>query len=210
MKSPSHVRLFATPWTVTYQATQTMGFSRQQCWSGLPFPSPGDLSDPGIEPESPALQADALPSEPPGKPNTAERICVTQTCLARNTKESPYSSHVLTPDIHSTFIKYSFRCHIHCEALPGKPVKITISDLSHFLCPFLTAFNHVRCHHLAYCMSEDCVPNQNTHIMLTSILPFVSFSLFYYILFLPRKESYKRIFFCKFVYFVYSWVRVMH
>ena len=44
-----------------------MGFSRQECWSGLPFPSPGDLTDPGIEPGSPALQADALPSEPPGK-----------------------------------------------------------------------------------------------------------------------------------------------
>ena len=45
-----------------------MGSSRQECWSGLPFPSPGDLPDPGIEPWSPALQADALPSEPPGKP----------------------------------------------------------------------------------------------------------------------------------------------
>ena len=44
-----------------------MGFSRQECWSGLPFPSPGDLPDPGLEPGSPALQADALPSEPPGK-----------------------------------------------------------------------------------------------------------------------------------------------
>jgi len=47
-----------------------MGFSRQEYWSGLPFPSPGDLPDPGIEPKSPALQADALTSEPPGKPNT--------------------------------------------------------------------------------------------------------------------------------------------
>ena len=46
-----------------------MGFSRQECWSGLPFPSPGDLPNPGIEPWSPALQADALPSEPPGKPS---------------------------------------------------------------------------------------------------------------------------------------------
>ena len=46
-----------------------MGFSRQECWSGLPFPSPGDLPDPGIEPRSPPLQADALPSEPPGKPH---------------------------------------------------------------------------------------------------------------------------------------------
>ena len=44
-----------------------MGFSRQECWSGLPFPSPEDLPDPGIEPGSPTLQADALPSEPPGK-----------------------------------------------------------------------------------------------------------------------------------------------
>ena len=54
-------------WTVAYQAPPSMGFSRQEYWSGLPFPSPGDLPDPGIEPRSPALQADALISEPPGK-----------------------------------------------------------------------------------------------------------------------------------------------
>ena len=59
------VRLFATPWTVAYHAPPSMGFSSQECWSGLPFPSPGDLPDPGIEPGSPTLQADALPSEPP-------------------------------------------------------------------------------------------------------------------------------------------------
>ena len=64
VKSLSRVRLFATPWTVTYQAPQSMGFSRQENWSGLPFPSPGDLPNPGIEPGSPALQTDALPSEP--------------------------------------------------------------------------------------------------------------------------------------------------
>jgi len=57
-----------TPWTVGYKAPQCMGFSRQECWSGLPFPSPRDLHDPGIEAGSPTLQADALPSEPPGKP----------------------------------------------------------------------------------------------------------------------------------------------
>ena len=67
VKSLSCVRLFATPWTVTYQAPLSMGFSRQEYWSGLPFPSPGDLPDPRIEPKSPALQADSLPSEPPGK-----------------------------------------------------------------------------------------------------------------------------------------------
>ena len=68
VKSLSHVRLYATPWTVAYQAPPSMEFSRQEYWSGLPFPSPGDLPDPGIEPGSPTLQADALPSEPPGKP----------------------------------------------------------------------------------------------------------------------------------------------
>ena len=68
VKPLSRVRLSATPWTVAYQASPFMGFSRQEYWSGLPFPSPGDLPDPGIEPGSPALEADALPSEPPGKP----------------------------------------------------------------------------------------------------------------------------------------------
>ena len=67
VKSFSHVQLFVTPWTAAYQALPSMGFSRQGYWSGLPFPSRGDLSDPGIEPRSLALEADALPSEPPGK-----------------------------------------------------------------------------------------------------------------------------------------------
>ena len=68
VKSFSRVRLFATPWTVAYQAPLSMDFSGQEYWNGLPFPSPRDLPDPGIEPRSPTLQADALPSEPPGKP----------------------------------------------------------------------------------------------------------------------------------------------
>ena len=68
VKSLSHVRLFVTPWTVAYQAPPSMEFSRQEYWSGLPFPSPEDLPNPGIEPGSPTLQADTLLSEPPGKP----------------------------------------------------------------------------------------------------------------------------------------------
>ena len=68
VKSLSRVRLFGTPWTVAYQAPLSIEFSRQQYQSGLPFPSLGDLPDPGIKPTSPALQADTLPSEPPGKP----------------------------------------------------------------------------------------------------------------------------------------------
>ena len=60
----SHVQLFVT---VAHQAPVSMGFSRQEYWSGLPFPSPGDLSNSGIDPKSPALLADTVPSEPPGK-----------------------------------------------------------------------------------------------------------------------------------------------
>ena len=68
VKLLSRVWLFVTPWTVAYEAPLSMEFSRQEYWSGLPYPSPGDLPDPGIEPRSPAWEADALPSKPPGKP----------------------------------------------------------------------------------------------------------------------------------------------
>ena len=62
MKSLSRVQLFATPWAVgVYYAPLSMGFSRQEFWSGLPFPSPENLPDPGTEPESPALQMGSLP-----------------------------------------------------------------------------------------------------------------------------------------------------
>ena len=60
-------------WTVAHQAPQSMPFSRQEYWSGLPCPPPGDLPDPGIEPRSPVLQTDSLPSEPQGKPSIAQR-----------------------------------------------------------------------------------------------------------------------------------------
>jgi len=62
------VQLFAIPWTIAYQALPSVEFSRQEYWSGLPFPSPGDLPDLGSEPRPSGLWADALPSEPPGKP----------------------------------------------------------------------------------------------------------------------------------------------
>ena len=74
MLSHCHVQLFETPWTVAHQAPQSMGFSRQEYWSELSFSSPGDLPDPGLEPRSPALQADSLPSEPPGKPPIAYHL----------------------------------------------------------------------------------------------------------------------------------------
>ena len=64
----SHVQLFANPWVVVCQTLLSMGFSRQEYWSGLPCPPPGNLPIPGIKPRSPALQVNFLPSEPPGKP----------------------------------------------------------------------------------------------------------------------------------------------
>ena len=67
----SHFRLLelsVTPWTVAHQAPLSRVESVQEYWSGLPWPSPGDIPNPGIEPRSSALQADSLPSEPPGKP----------------------------------------------------------------------------------------------------------------------------------------------
>ena len=67
----SCVQLFTTLWTVTHQPPLSMKFSRQEYWSGFPFPPSGDRPDPGIKPESPALQTDSLPTEPLGKPYNA-------------------------------------------------------------------------------------------------------------------------------------------
>ena len=69
MKTLSSIQLFATPWTAASQALPSMGFPRQEYWSELPFSSPGDRPNSGIEPGSPALQVDGLPSKPLGKPN---------------------------------------------------------------------------------------------------------------------------------------------
>ena len=76
VKLLSRVQLFTTPWSIAHQAPQSMEFSRQEYWSGLPFPSPGDLANPGIEPASPALQADVLPSKPPGEPQASNKSCL--------------------------------------------------------------------------------------------------------------------------------------
>ena len=79
VKSLSCVRLFVTPWLAL-----SMGFSRQEYWSPLPFPSPGDLPDPRIEPRSPVLQVDSLPSDPPGKP-----LYSTAAAAAKSLQSSP-------------------------------------------------------------------------------------------------------------------------
>ena len=71
----SHVWLFVTPWAVARQTPLSMGFSRQEYWSGLPFPSLGDLPDPEVKPGPLALQANFLLSEPPGKPKMTNSRC---------------------------------------------------------------------------------------------------------------------------------------
>ena len=94
VKLLSHVPLFATPWTVAHQAPLSMGFSRQEYWSGLPFPSPGDLPNTGIEPGSPEMQADSLPSKPLGEVLNfffGAHPAVRQTCLCFNSSWSEQS-----------------------------------------------------------------------------------------------------------------------
>ena len=73
-KFHSCVQFFVIPWTVACLASLSIEFFRQKYWSGLPFPSPGDLSNPGIEPKSPSLQADSLPTEPLGKPRPSIHV----------------------------------------------------------------------------------------------------------------------------------------
>ena len=116
VKSLSRVRLFVTPRTVAYHAPPSMGYSRQEYWSGLPFPSPGDLPDPGIEPRSPAFQADTLPSEPPQKP---VHSMVLGNCIIKCIHH--YSI------IHSSFTVLKISCSAYSPPLPWTPG-------NHYLC----------------------------------------------------------------------------
>ena len=107
----SYVQLFATPWTVAHQAPLSMGFSRQECWNGLPFPPPGNLPNPGIEPESPSLQADSLLLSRQGSPplhiftiNSLPRCC--------NYFASIFLFHFLKDTFHYTEI-FSLICGIY-------------------------------------------------------------------------------------------------
>ena len=87
----SHVQLCMTLWAIARQAPLSTGFSRQEYWSGLPFPSPGDLPDPGIEHRSPALQVNSLPSEPPESPCPALNTLSTHVTLSTDRRHLPPS-----------------------------------------------------------------------------------------------------------------------
>ena len=105
------VRLFATPWTEAQQAPLSMGFSRQEYWSGLPIPSPRDLPDPGIEPQSPALQADSLPLGHWGSP------FLTAVGSVTNDLTMGYHSHSIQTFWHQPLVQifYKFRTLVSIE-----------------------------------------------------------------------------------------------
>ena len=116
VKSLTRVRLFATPWTVAYQAPSSMGFSRQEYWSGLPFPSPGDLPNPGIEPGSPALRQMLYCLSHQGSPSNVRNLTMLQftggNILWLSTAVSspiPHpSTHLLShPPLHPMLLKPS-------------------------------------------------------------------------------------------------------
>ena len=102
MKVKVSQQLFVTPGTVAHQASLSMGFSRQEYWSGLPFPSPVDLPDPGIEPRSLTLQADSLPAELLGKPRVYGRV--------------NFNGELLRGFMTRVTIQYS---HLYGESLPS-------------------------------------------------------------------------------------------
>ena len=105
-------RLCATPWTAAYQSPSPMGFSRQEYWSGLSFPSPGDLPNPGIEPGSPTLQAETLPSEPQGSPNAGQEATVraghgTKDCF--QIRKGVHQGYILSPCLFNLYTEYIMR-----------------------------------------------------------------------------------------------------
>ena len=118
MKSLSHIRLFATLWTVAHQAPPSMGFSRQEHWSGVATSFSRGLPDQEIEPRPPALQADALTSEPPGKPNErgkGQRKCHSCFLLASSSLQALFFPTILSPWVAQ--IVFLSPC-IPCLSLP--------------------------------------------------------------------------------------------
>ena len=113
VKSLSRVWLFATTWTVAYRAPPSMGFSRQESWSGLPLPSPGDLPSSGIKPGSTTLQADTLPSEPPSL-----------SLLKATVKESFPRSHLSWLQFSQPRLSMTIFCLLDKEQMPCLTFKV--------------------------------------------------------------------------------------
>ena len=104
---------FLIPWAVPYQAPSSMEFSRQEYWGGFPFRSPGNLPDPGIKPKSSTLQADALPSELPGKPHLGKRLSFLQWLFL--TPLSNVSSRYINSLISGVLILFCWSVCFECQ-----------------------------------------------------------------------------------------------
>ena len=114
----SHVRLFATPWTAVCQAPLSMEFSRQEYWSGLPFPTPGDLPDPGIEPASPALAGGFFTAEPLWKPQQGLACTVAQTPGLEGTRNTFHQEERRGSEAQLSSSQAP-SMHFHCLYIPG-------------------------------------------------------------------------------------------
>ena len=157
MRSLSRVWFFATPWTVAYQASPSMGFSRQAYWSGLPFPSRGDLPDPRIGPGSPALQVDALPYEPPRKPSHGKGIinfrsnsCPFLLLIGSKTaNQNQKNFESLLVWFYSLLYEYMPRCSFSCNNIAKKGAKFSYFSTSWDVCQLFSL------HIVPFCWWED-------------------------------------------------------
>ena len=123
----SRVRLFVTPRTVARQAPLSMGFSSQECWSGVPFPSPGDLPDPGLEPGSPALQTDSLSTKPLGKPSNHQSVAFCATACAETAS--------ISPGADPQAVRSRLPSSRHATILYSRTVLVALTPAGSFLLP---------------------------------------------------------------------------
>ena len=130
----SHIRLFLTPWTIVCQGPLSVGFSRQEYWSGLPCAPVGDLQNSGIKPGSPALQAYSLPSEPPGKPltliramemNRHSRVWGLQVGHLKVSGKAPLPARPVTEGIWEAFLLFRPQ---RCQWEFPRPLKTTLGN----------------------------------------------------------------------------------
>ena len=148
------------PWTVVHQAPLSMGFSRQEYWSGLPFPSPVDLPDPGIEPSSPALSGRFFTAEPPGKPSKPYSPLIFHQYDWKIMKLSVSCSLAFFPAVRSQLVSQQFqetskKCHFIHDAL-GLIMTVANSFWTFTTCQALCQVLCLDC--LLLCFLSTCFP----------------------------------------------------
>ena len=131
-------RLFAIPWTVAYQVPPFMGFSRQEYWTGLPCPPPGDLPNPGTKPKYPTLQVDSLPSKPPENSNYILYTYATLRYMSCRKQKAEHRGRLIHCRSHSVTHRTGIRPQaLDSEAVRPPPDKLLFPahTLSHPICP---------------------------------------------------------------------------